>query len=121
MEQLSSCDGIVMGLLIRTSLFYHTILFMSRVLKPFYNTAVSLFYSLIKIATFFISVSLSLYIEVLFYRPTNELEVNYIAFHLSFFSSGAKQGSKNGYCFSNVCFILKIFLLLDVKFVLTRF
>lgn len=55
MEQPSSH---AMGLLIQTSLFIHTILLMSRVLKPFYNTAVSLFYSLTKIATYSNAVSL---------------------------------------------------------------
>lgn len=49
MEQPSSltCVGIADSDL----LFIHKILLMSRVLKPFYNTAVSLFYSLTKIAT----------------------------------------------------------------------
>lgn len=95
MEQPSSH---VMELLIQTSLFIHTVLFMSRVLKPFYNTAVSLFYSLIKIVTdifvFSSAVSLSLYIRVLLYRLTNQLEVNYIAFHIPFFPQVLNKGSK---------------------------
>lgn len=91
---------------------------MSRVLKPFYNIAVSLFYSLIKIATdvFFFPVQYPFHcISVLLHRPINQLEVNYIAFHIPFFPQVLNKGSKNGYCFSNVCFVFKIFLLLDIK------
>lgn len=114
MEQPSSH---VIGLLIQTSLFIHTMC-MSRVLKPFYNNAVSLFYSLIKIATnvFFSPVQYPFHcISVLLYRPINQLEVNYKTFHIPFFPQVLNKGSKNGYCFSNVCFIFKIFLLLDIK------
>lgn len=84
----------VVGLLIQTSLFNHTILF--RVIKPFYNTAVSLFYSLIEIATnFFFQCSIpSLCMKVLLCRPTNQLEVNYIAFHISLFPQVLNKGSK---------------------------
>lgn len=43
-----TCDGIAES----DFPIIYKISFMARVLKPFYNTAVSLFYSLIKIATF---------------------------------------------------------------------
>lgn len=90
---------------------------MSRVLKPFYNTAVSLFYSLIKIVTivFFPSaVSLSLYIS--FTPQTNKPTWGKLySFPYTLFPQVLNKGSKNGYCFSNVCFIFKVFLLLDIK------
>lgn len=100
------------GLLIQTSLCIRKILFMSRVLKPFYSTAVSLFCSLIKIAT-------DIYFPIQFHfdciskfysvDQQNQLEVNCRAFHKSFSPQVLNKGSKNGYCFSNVCFILKYF------------
>lgn len=111
MERPSSHDGIADS----DFPIYPYNLFMSRVIKPFCNTAVSVFYSLVKIATNYFSVSLSLYIKVLLHRPTKQLEVNYMAFHTPFFPQVLNKGSKNGYCFSNVCFILKVFLLLGVK------
>lgn len=96
---------------------------MSRVLKPFYNTAVSLFYSLTKITNYIIKVknifqfsfTSAVYKSVLC-RPTNQLEVICIAFLTPFFPQVLiNKGSKNGYCSSNICFIKCIFLLVDVK------